>query len=339
MQYIFLIFLSGALGHTWLESLRLIGSNGAFTGEPGFPRGVIARDDPAFSDDSSTYRITAPDSSTPLCHPSQQKANGYENPLHPRLNASAGSFIALQYQENGHTSAPQVPEGRPFRSGNVFVYASTSLKDEKLTSVHGNWTADGSLENGKLLSTHFFDDLICFQDQGTAPTKINAERKAASGGLPSVTCQTDVQIPQDIKSDVLALYWVWEWPLWANTDKWANETYTACSEVLISQGGDSSSEIVLDEGVAFDKRAVMSQLATQFEVLELGTGTAAPPLVTSLFPNTASAPLSTDLATDLVTLSSMPTTTVADADGHSGFVTVYVPSATVTVTVTAVAPP
>lgn len=99
----------GVSAHTWLEALRSIGSNGAFTGETGYPRGFVARTDPAFSDNAATYRITAKDASTPLCHPAQQVANGYANPQFPRLNASAGSFVALTYQENGHVSAPQVP--------------------------------------------------------------------------------------------------------------------------------------------------------------------------------------------------------------------------------------
>lgn len=334
ISFIFLLLLSaGAFGHTWLESLRLIGSNGGFTGE-GFPRGFVGRGDPTFSDDSMTYRITARDNSTPLCHPSQQVSNGYENSRYPRLNASAGSFVALQYQENGHTSAPQVPEGRPYRSGNIYVYGTTSLRDEKLTSVHGNWTAHRSLDAGRLIASHFFDDEQCFQNQGSAPTKINAERKAASG-LSSVPCQTDFKIPQDIQpNDVLAVYWVWEWDLFANTEKAAPETYTACSEITILGGNNVSSNIHFDNSIPLDQRAVESQLATQLEVLELGTGTAAPPLVTSLYSsNTASAASPTVFPTSMNTVSS-PDVTATSA--KTGFTTVRVPSATIIVTVTAV---
>lgn len=121
-SYSYLLLLSGGVSaHTWLEALRSIGSNGAFTGEPGYSRGFVARTDPAFSDNAATYRITAKDASTPLCHPAQQVANGYSNPQFPRLNASAGSFVALKYQENGHVSAPQVQ-----RAGHTGLATSTS---------------------------------------------------------------------------------------------------------------------------------------------------------------------------------------------------------------------
>ncbi|KAI3397153.1 hypothetical protein diail_11216 [Diaporthe ilicicola] len=334
-KLVFLLLLSQALGHTWLESIRLIGTNGAFTGDPGFPRGFVGRTDPSFSDDALTYRITARDESTPLCHPSQQVANGYSNPLYPRSNASAGSFIGLQYGENGHVSAPQVPEGRPYRSGNIYIYGTTSLRDEKFTSVHGNWTADGSLESGRLLASHFFDDEVCFQDQGSQPTQINAERKNAAG-LFSVNCQTDFQIPQEISSDILAVYWVWEWDLWPNMNNVAPEAYTACSEINISPGEQSQSDIVFDESIPLDQRAVQSQLAAQFEVFQLGTGTAAPPLVTSLYSSPASAGSPSIPPTNATMVSSLPVTT---SPARTGFTTVYVPSATVTVTVKAVVAP
>lgn len=331
-SHIYLLLLAGsASAHTWLESLRSIGSNGAFTGEPGYPRGFVARTDPSFSDDASTYRILAKDASTPLCHPAQQVANGYTNPQFPRLNSSAGSWVALTYQENGHVSAPQVPEGRPYRSGNIYVYATTTLRDEEFSSVHGNWTADGSLESGRLIATRYFDDENCFQNQGSGPTPINAERKAASQGLASVDCQTDIQLPEDIDSDVVGIYWVWDWTLWPNMQNQAFEIYTGCAEISISQG--DKSEVAFDDSVPLDQRAVKSQLATQFEVFELGTGTAAPPPVTSLPSNTASAASPTSLPT------TTGTSTVSETNEFSGFTTILVPSATVTVTVTQMAAP
>ncbi|KAG8163759.1 hypothetical protein KVR01_007056 [Diaporthe batatas] len=312
-----LILLTGRVSaHTWLESLRLIGPNGAFTGEPGFPRGFISRQDPAYSDDALTYRITAKEAATPLCHPAQQLDNGYSNPEFPRLKASAGSFVALTYQENGHVSAPQVPEGRPYRSGNVYVYASTSLRDEEFEAVHGNWTADGELKSGRLLGTHFYDDDSCYQNQGSAGTPIN-----------SVDCQTDIQLPEDIDSDRIALYWIWSWPLWPNTEKEAAEFYVACAEIDIS-GVSSPSEVSVDSSIPINQRAVQTQLDTQFEVFELGTGTAAPPPVTSTKIAPSSAPSTTHF----------PSSTASEVDECSGLTTVYVPSATVTVTVTAAGP-
>ncbi|KAI7773733.1 hypothetical protein LA080_010030 [Diaporthe eres] len=328
-SFLFLLLLSGcASAHTWLEALLSITSNGSFASTPGFPRGFVARSDTSFSDNSMTYRITAKNATTPLCHPSQQVANGYNNPQYPRLNASAGSWISLTYQENGHVSAPQVPEGRPYRSGNVYVYASTTLRDEEFASVHGNWTADNSLESGRLIATHFFDDEICFQNQGSNPSPINSHRKAAAKNLSSVNCQTDIQLPDDITSDVLALYWVWDWSLWPNMDNTSFEAYTTCAEIDIASGGTASSGIVINDSVPLDQRALQSQLATKFEVLELGTGTAAPPPVTSLPPTTNSSVVS---PTTTPTTPTTGTTTPRKANECSG-ITV---GATITVTVTA----
>lgn len=331
---IYLLLLAGsASAHTWLEALRSIASNGAFTGEPGYPRGFVGRDDASFSDDASTYRILTKDASTPLCHPAQQVANGYTNPQYPRLNASVGSWIALTYQENGHVSAPQVPEGRPYRSGNIYVYATTTLRDEEFSAVHGNWTAEGTLQSGRLIATRFYDDDNCFQNQGSGSTPINAERKAAANGLASVDCQSDIKIPEDIESDVLAVYWVWDWTLNPNMQNEATELYTACAEIDISQGTKTLSEVVFDDSVPRDQRAIKSQLATQFEVFELGTGTAAPPPVTSLHSNAASAASPTSPPTYT------GTPTVSESNESSAFTTILVPSATVTVTVTEKAAP
>ncbi|CAI4218568.1 unnamed protein product [Parascedosporium putredinis] len=36
--------------HSWVEQVRRIASNGTFTGEPGFPRGMVDRSDPTFND-------------------------------------------------------------------------------------------------------------------------------------------------------------------------------------------------------------------------------------------------------------------------------------------------
>lgn len=320
--FLFLLLLGGASAHTWLEALRSIASNGSFTSTPGFQRGFIPRNDSSFSDDALTYRITAKDATTPLCHPRQQVANGYTNPQYPRLNASAGSWVALTYEENGHVSNPQVPEGRPFRSGNVYVYASTTIRDEEFSAVHGNWTADGPLESGRLIASHYYDDTLCFQDQGANPSPINAHRKGAAN-LTSVNCQTDIQIPVDIKGDVLALYWVWDWSLWPNMPNTSYEAYTSCSEIDISQGG-APSKIVVDNSIPMDQRAVQSQIATKFEVFELGTGTAAPPPVTTV-PSSSTTPASPTVTP--------PTSTAAHKEVNkcSGVTA----GATVTVTVTA----
>lgn len=102
-----------------------------------------------------------------------------------------------------------------------------------------------------------------------------------------------------------------------------------CAELDISQGG-SSPKVSVDNSLPLDQRAVQSQLATQFEDFELGTGTEAPPLVTSLSSHIVSAALS-------ILPITTATSTVSEADECLGFTTIYVPSATVTVTITAAA--
>jgi hypothetical protein len=113
-----------------------------------------------------------------------------------------------------HTTSPQIPVGKPYRSGNVYVYGTTQAKDdEKLLSIHEVWNADGTGgdKRGKLLGTHYFDDLACHEDRNVAPFEIFDARKASTG-LDELLCQTDFQVPSDVEvGDTLSVYWYWDW--------------------------------------------------------------------------------------------------------------------------------
>lgn len=152
-----------ALGHTWLETIRRISSEGLFVGEPGYPRGYHPRTEPNFNDDAMMHRILQVDDSTPLCKDTQQP--GSYNDKYPRLTAAPGEHVALQYLENGHTTTPQVPVGRPYKGGIVSIYATTeSIKNQAYNDVHGAWNADGTGgdKRGRLIATRYFDDGVCY---------------------------------------------------------------------------------------------------------------------------------------------------------------------------------
>lgn len=105
--------------------------------------------------------------------------------------------------------------------------------------------------------------------------------------------------------------------------------YSACAEIDISEKSSPPPAVSFDDSLPLNQRAVQSQLDNQFEVFELGTGTAAPPSVTATKATPQITPSSTTFATS----------TVSEVDECSGLLTtVYVPSATVTVTVTAAGP-
>ncbi|KJZ68863.1 hypothetical protein HIM_11744 [Hirsutella minnesotensis 3608] len=62
----------------------------------------------------------------------------------PSLQAWAGAFIALRYQENGQVALPELsPHKRS--SGSVFIYGTTqSSNDNLLDSIHQVWNEDGT---------------------------------------------------------------------------------------------------------------------------------------------------------------------------------------------------
>lgn len=110
-----------------------------------------------------------------ICMQSQETFN--QTVGSPMLEASAGSWIVLRYQENGHVTilspdSRAVP-GKP-TPGVVFVYGTTQpSSDDKLQALHNVWTADGNGGDGRrlLLARSSFDDGVCYQINNTTESQ------------------------------------------------------------------------------------------------------------------------------------------------------------------------
>ncbi|KAF2965122.1 hypothetical protein GQX73_g8450 [Xylaria multiplex] len=268
--------------HTWVEYLYQISSTGAFTGKPGYPIGYIPRTQ-GVSDDVHQNKILDTSTNPAICKPlSSSDATQY-----PPLQAAAGDYIALQYQENGHVTQPELTL-RPYRGGNVYVYGTTQHQDsDGINDVLNSWTADGKGGNqkGKLLATHYFDDGQCFQDAPGNP--IAAERKAKYG-VDQLFCQTDIQLPMDLPADgTYTLMWVWDWPRIISDSQNVTEIYTSCAQINLSGSGKGEGvkavpSIKFGSHDNIASAAISSQVHNLIEATTLGIGTNSPPAPTGL---------------------------------------------------------
>lgn len=229
----------------------LIGPDGAYTGEPGYPRGNIRRGTSSFSDPAMVNLL--PPNGRPegnkildtdlLCKESQSKPNTDKE--NPNLKAAPGSFVALRYQENGHVTLPENAIGKEENRGFVYIYGTSDPKpSDTLMSIHKVWNADGSGgdKRGKLLATQNFDDGQCYQVNGD---KISQERQKEFPHGPSelmgkdLWCQNNVKLPDDVESGKpYTLYWVWDWPTLPNVDAGLPdgkaEVYTTCMDIDVA---------------------------------------------------------------------------------------------------------
>jgi hypothetical protein len=288
------LLLSGVRGHTWVELLNIIDSNGTFTGTPGYPRGLVPRNAPNFGDPLMTNRIPPADRvitqgilpTDPMCMSSQTIGN--QTPGFPALTASPGDMVALRYQENGHVSLPQTQLGKPANRGTVFVYGTTQPKNtDTLLGIHKQWTADGKGGDGRgvLLATRNYDDGQCYQVNGGA---ISVQRQAEfkhtatplMGG--DLWCQTDITLPVTIDSKSYTVYWVWDWPTLPGIDpglpNGKNETYTTCMDINISQttgNNKAATKVDFIQGQDLNFAAVESQMTNSFQVSVSGATAAA----------------------------------------------------------------
>jgi hypothetical protein len=244
------------VAHSWTEQLTVIGLNGTFEGQNGYPRGYVARYDANFADTRMTYLLppagsgrTRVDSSDLLCAPTQrnssQVSDGY-----PRLKAAPGSYVALKYLENGHVTMPQNQPGKPPGAGTVYVFGTSQARnDERLLDVL-RWTEDGAGgdRRGRLLTSQDFDDGRCYQINNS--TLSAARRKTFPNPLPGQPgsrkeqwCEADIMIPPDVAMDsTYTVYWVWQWPTTAGgtSPDGKDECYTTCSDIDVGempQGG------------------------------------------------------------------------------------------------------
>ncbi|KAI3340703.1 hypothetical protein F4824DRAFT_398753 [Ustulina deusta] len=276
--------------HTWVEFLYHISSNGSFTGNPGYPIGYTPRAQ-GVSDDVHQTKIMDTSTNPAICKPlSSSNANQY-----PPLQAGAGDYIALQYQENGHVTQPELTL-RPYRGGNVYVYGTMQHQDtDGINDVLNAWTADGQGGNqkGKLLATHYFDDGQCFQDAPGIPI---AQERKAKYGVDQLFCQTDIQLPADLPSDgTYTLMWVWNWPRIISDSQNITEIYTTCAQIDLSGSAKSQEGAKAVPSIKFDSNnniasaAISSQVHNLIEATALGIGTNSPPAPTGLGDATSSA--------------------------------------------------
>jgi hypothetical protein len=275
-----------ANAHTWVEYIYRIGSNGAFTGDPGYPIGYMPRS-AGVSDDVHQNKILDTSTNPVVCKPLSSS-----NAQYPPLKAAAGDYIAMQYQENGHVTQPDQTV-RPYRGGNVYVYGTMKHQDsDGINDVLNSWTADGKGGNkkGKLLATHYFDDDQCFQD---APGNPIAQERKAKYGVDELYCQTDIQLPTDLPSEgTYTLMWVWDWPRIISDSQNVTEIYSTCAQIDLS--GSAKSDSVASPSIKFAKgnkvqsAAISSQLHNLIEATALGVGTNSPPAPTGLSEATGS---------------------------------------------------
>lgn len=251
-----IFFACSARAHTWVEQLTVINPNGTFVGTPGFARGNVLRTAPNFGDPLMVH-ILPPDgrpategilNSDLMCRDSQTKP--VQTDGSPRLQAPAGSLIALRYQENGHVTMPQNQPGKPSNRGNVFIYGTTQPSEsDTFLAIHNQWNAAGTGgdKRGKLLATQPFDDGQCYQvNAGDISVKRKAEFPHETTQLTGsdLWCQNDIAIPSDAPNGKpYTLYWVWDWPTAPNVDpglpKGKTEIYTTCMDVDITDKAET----------------------------------------------------------------------------------------------------
>ncbi|ELR05181.1 hypothetical protein VC83_06529 [Pseudogymnoascus destructans] len=255
------LLLPGTSAHTWIEQLRLINPNGTFTPSLGYPRGMVPRSSPLFSDAVLTHLLPpngrSPHkilSTDPMCMLSQS-VPGLNTPGLPRLPAGKGDHVALRYQENGHVTIPETNPGKPKNRGTVYIYGTEKpLVTDKFMDIHKVWTADGKGGDGRgvLLATRNYDDGQCYQAnshpislqrQKQFPKEANAEMGV------NLWCQSDVKLPAEIGSKQYTLYWVWDWPTAAiNGAEAMPEVYTTCMDVDISSSTGASAKLTSEKG-------------------------------------------------------------------------------------------
>ena len=267
-------------GHTWVESLRNIASNGSFVGPEGFPRGFQSRSDPAFTDVFQTYQIENGHGDNPtLCNPHAQGPNSQGK--FPRLKATPGSAISLLYQENGHVTLPDTNPGKPANRGTIYIYATQQGKDdEKYFDVYQRWNiaGTGGDKRGKLISTQNYDDGQCFQVNGG---KISQERQAATKFQPSdpmgtnLWCQNNIMIPTDVDtSKILSLYWVWKWDTAPGVDpndkSGKNQTYTSCMDIDLQAAATANSKATVQFKYTQGQDPQKGAVSSIFEELKSG---------------------------------------------------------------------
>jgi len=250
-----------ASAHTWIEQMQVIGTNGSYIGDYGYPRGYVARTDKGYNGDSDKWQLPNPETQVNLtrindemlmCHTTQRTAN-YSSE-YPKLQVAPGSYVAMKYLENGHVTQPWLPEGKPDETGTVWVYGTYHPSaTEKFTDVLA-WTTDGKGGNGKgwMMTAQSFDDGRCYQINNnmlSVDRRINHGDHVKDQPTSQIEqwCETDLKVPTDAKiGSTLTTYWVWSWdtaPFTNGTACGKDEYYTTCSDFDVVDGGDDLAKL------------------------------------------------------------------------------------------------
>jgi hypothetical protein len=253
---------STVVAHTWIEQMQVIGTNGSYIGDYGYPRGYVSRTDAGFNGFSNKWQLPSPDTDTSrtritdkmmACHPNQRTPNYSQQ--YPKLSVAPGAYVAMKYLENGHVTQPFIPAGKPEGSGTVWIYGTYSPSDAETLVDVLSWTADGKGGNGKgfLMTAQNYDDGRCYQIN-QSPTSVNRQMTDGNHapGQPTSQleqwCESDLLVPSNSQvGKTLTIYWVWGWATAMQTEGamcGKDEYYTTCSDFDIVEGGDELSKIV-----------------------------------------------------------------------------------------------
>ncbi|KAG5986726.1 hypothetical protein E4U43_005382 [Claviceps pusilla] len=213
-----LALASSVSAHSWIEYALRIAPNGTMVGERGFPRGYVARSDPAFVDKKLQQLLPAEGQSA---YTGQEILTNHSldaNPRNPLLQAAPGDHVAIIHLENGHVSLPQNQPKKPLNRGTIFFYGTSQPKpQEKLFDVHLRWNKEGTGgdKRGVFLGTKDYDDGQCFQPNTAAITNERASKFSSEGARTSqeLPCQSVIKLPDNLKPGSLyTVYWYWDWP-------------------------------------------------------------------------------------------------------------------------------
>jgi hypothetical protein len=242
--------------------MQVIGTNGSYVGDYGYPRGYVSRTDAGFNGFSNKWQLPSPDTDTSrtritdkmmACHPNQRTPNYSQQ--YPKLSVAPGAYVAMKYLENGHVTQPFIPAGKPEGSGTVWIYGTYSPSDAETLVDVLSWTADGKGGNGKgfLMTAQNYDDGRCYQIN-QSPTSVNRQMTDGNHapGQPTSQleqwCESDLLVPSNSRvGKTLTVYWVWGWATAMQTEGamcGKDEYYTTCSDFDIVEGGDELSKIV-----------------------------------------------------------------------------------------------
>ena len=245
------VFLGRTLAHSWIEQLTVV-INGIFTGENGYPRGYVPRNSQGFSDKAMVYLLppsesyrTRVNSTDLICAPTQRTSS--QTASYGRLQAMAGSRVALKYLENGHVTIPQNQHGKPPGAGTVYVFGTSHPSTNELLASVLEWTSEGlgGDGRGKLLAARTFDDGRCYQINKGSISLLRQKEfpdpfPDQPGSFHGQWCEIDFIVPRNVPvGSLYTVYWVWAWPTRAGVPglpDGKDEYYTTCSDLNIITG-------------------------------------------------------------------------------------------------------